>query len=280
MKLNSPKLILTIFLVVIVALLGLYTFNSLKKGADIIPSAPTTSTPSQVSTTTSGEAGEIVSTQNVVCGGNTYIFDAVRFKDSGYFNDIYKNVHTKENLILHARAAWGEETYQGKTYKVLGVFSVLAVPRDNCDRIYLTVLRPETDAPGRGMFEWRLGADEPRELTVSDKFREDFVVSYPDKLDKAVSSDGEKIVVTQPDEQVVSEKTCSLRMLYLINLRKDTAELLMKLPKTETFDRGRSETGNCGGVNIGWVDETTIYYDVYDATKPGAPLKERRALKI
>lgn len=163
-------------------------------------------------------------------------------------------------------------------------FSILTTPSTNCDRIYLTNVLPISHpVPAQGIFEWRIGAQEIRELAISKEFTGNRV-PYPPKPNRLapLSPDGEKIIVAKQGAPTGENQWCNYKSLYFLDLRKDISRLLVQLPGSESLDDGISDLDPyCGGLNFGWLDENTIYYDVYDSTKnPPYPIIERRTLKI
>ncbi len=51
------------------------------------------------------------------------------------------------------------------------------------------------------------------------------------------------------------------------NLREDKSIELVRLSDQEDFVNGFTDLSPyCDGLSFGWVDNSTIYYDVYDAT--------------
>lgn len=221
-----------------------------------------------------GAIPAFVKSETAACGSEIYILDTVFFKEkvyNGYFTDIYKNTRKPEEFIVRLKAPGAG----------LKAFFILAVPRNNCDRIYLTVAKYETSTPLKGIFVWRVKEKEFRELKVSEEFKEDFVGTYLlSDWKNTVSLDGDKIIVAQPATNVES---CDFRILRLLDLRRDISTVLEQLVENETFTYStyRDEEGFCLGVNIGWLDESTIYYNVYNATVDiDRPLLERRVLTI
>lgn len=220
---------------------------------------------------------EIVQTETVECGGETYIFDLALVENRTYFNEIYKSSRSIKNLLVREKAS-GIDGFGPKR--------ILAVPQKNCDRIFLTRFTPESDAwAGIGIYEWQAGGIEIRELSISKEFRGDYVSSYPNDWRKdVVSPDGEKVIVAQPPdneyEKQLQEWWCGLKSMRLLKLKEDVSEILVQLLKNEILDNGRSMTGNCSGVDIGWVDNSTIYYVVYDVDGDQVSFSERRTLNI
>ncbi|KKR47177.1 MAG: hypothetical protein UT82_C0002G0024 [Parcubacteria group bacterium GW2011_GWB1_40_14] len=217
--------------------------------------------------------GEVIRTEEIRCNAETYIFETVLTEDqTGYFNNIYRGTNSAEDFATSIKAP----PMGGNT------FFILAAPQENCNRIYLTVALYETDAPRKGIFAWHVADATLQELSVSENFRSDLAVSYPQDLTSVVSHDGEKVLVAQASEPYSQENYCNLRILALLHLREDEKEVLVQLPDGETLtDFNESAVGQCSGLNLGWIDNSTIYYDVYDATVTGVrPFIERRKLSI
>lgn len=222
---------------------------------------------------------EFIRTESVECNSSSYILETVFVEETnsinniwGYFNNIYRNTNSTENFIASIKApALGGNT-----------FFILAAPKENCDRIYLTVARYETDAPLIGIFEWKITDNTLRELSISSSFRADLAINYPDGLEKVISPDGDYLLVTQRESEYSYENPCDLRSLLLLNLREDKYEVLVHLPKGELLTSFNRSESTCPGIDIGWLDNTTVYYDVYDATSEEwiYPLVERRMLSI
>lgn len=215
--------------------------------------------------------GEIIQTEEVQCNNETYVFEMVLTKDkTAYFNNIYKDTNTADNFIASIKAL----------PRGGNVFFVLGAPRENCDRIYLTVALYETDAPLRGIFEWKTSGATIRELAIGENFRTDLVAQSPNYWRNAVSSDGDSIIVAQANKPFLSENFCHLQTLLLLHLIKDESNAVVKLSDKEMLSQGEEGgIGGCPGMNFGWVDDSTIYYDVYGTTADH-PLLERRMLKI
>ncbi len=231
-------------------------------------------------------AGQVVAMESIVCGNSTYIFDLV-LKNGDYINNIYKTSRSPENVLLRVSQ---QKTETGGR----GVLRVLAVPKKNCDRIYFTRYTPDSDASVRGLFEWRLGSNEIRELATSQRFSGfytpnpvwDAALKQVVVRDKdAVSPGGEMVVVAEPvGDKFVEGQFCDRRTLSIINLRDDTPTIVVQLPSTENLTISNTEDSEfsyCSGLNFGWQNDTTIYYDVYDATTTtNRSLEERRTLSI
>lgn len=217
--------------------------------------------------------GETIWTEEIQCSDETYVFETVLNEDeTGYFNNIYRNTNSPENFIVRLKAPTVG----------LDTFFVLAVPKEDCDKIYLTVARYETSRPRKGIFEWKIGEKEVHELAVSKEFFGYLAPSYPTDLKEAVSLDGEKFIVVKLDERITTDKwVCDPRILKLLHLREDVSEILAQLPEEEVFTNSSDSDfeGFCIGIDFGWVDDSTVYYDVYDATiERNRPLIERRTL--
>lgn len=216
--------------------------------------------------------GELVRTETIVCNNERYILGVTLNKY--YFSDIYKDVQTSENLLVRIRSS-------GTGSPIGSPLTILSVPEKDCDRVFLTRLHPELGQHRYSIFEWKVGSPTVRELTTGEEFSQSLPDDY--NWNKIVSPDGERVLsVIASGKPTPREKrwTCDYRTLLLFHLRKDTSEILVRLPDTEAFDSGFSEAGTCDGVNTGWLDESTIYYNVYDVTTEGSPLLERRTLKI
>ncbi len=291
---NRKSFLLTVGIGILI-LGGLWIYVQFPKGnggADIDSSGvptqsfvPNDTTQVDVSTTaTSKKNGtqKIIRTETIVCDNEIYIFDIAR-EGNDYFNEIYKTNKSRDNLILRSQAQ-RELVYEGKAYIELVTFSILTVPKRNCDRIYLTSILPISHpVPAQGIFEWRIGASKIRELAISKEFAGNYVPYYPGQRKIAsVSPDGERIIVAQQGDLTGENRWCNNKTLHFLDLRKDVSKVLVQLPKIETFDDGTSDLDPyCNGLNFGWQDESTIYYDVYDATKEGMrPFKERKTLVI
>ena len=236
---------------------------------------PVSKPPEKVLPTPTEKAGtELINTEKFVCNNESYVLDVVLIKNDGYFNDIYKSSRLPENLLVHEEAS-GDG---------LGAIRVLAIPKERCDRVYLTRFSYETGAIARGIYEWRIGESIIDEVVGMREFRYT-TLPYPHDGESSVSSDGNRVLAT-PREDTDFEK-CELRVLYLYHLNEHTKEILVRLPRNEIFNSGfDDELGFCVEINYGWLDESTIYYDVYDATRTEEshyflhPLLERRTLKI
>lgn len=223
------------------------------------------------------DEGKVVFSESVICGGDTYIFETVLVENQTYYNEVHKTARSPENFIARLKSPRGDD---------LGFFSVLATPQKNCDRIYLTTGIQESDVPRARIYEWMVGATEAHELMAGQYFYSSFVPFHGTTW---VSPDGEKIIVAQQTDPKEKNLWCDHRTLRLIHLREDRSEILLQLPEAETLDNGYSDLAPyCAGLNFGWLDDTTLYYDVYDATKgmfnvateSNRSLLERRTLKI
>ena len=245
--------------------------------------------PIRISPFLSMSKGELVKTEKVVCNNETYIFDSIKvvtkpgISDYSYFSDVYKHNRSPDNFVVRLKAPQRELVYGGKTYVEHVIFSVLVAPKKGCDRIYLTNAHdPDIShpLPAKKIFVWEIGTQETKELSISKEYASNYAPS--------VSPDSETILVVQRDNLSSANDYCNFRLLKLLYLRKDTAETLIQLPKTETFDDGTSDLDPyCNGTNIGWQDKNTIYYNVYDATvkveyvnNTTRPVIERRTLVI
>ena len=230
-----------------------------------------------------GEDPELIRTETVVCNDEVYIFDVVSYQERTYFfNDIYKNYRSPENFIVRLKAPRGGEE---------GAFMILATPKVDCDRIYLTTFILKTYEPVGRIFEWRIGEKTVRELSISQEFWEYYVMSFDHHLSlffdgpRWLSPGHEKILVAHQNEPTAKNERCDYRTLRLLRLRDDKSELVAQLPRGETFDNGREYLGRgdllllCDGFNFGWIDESTIFYDVFDKTKD-APSREVKSLVI
>ncbi|MFQ5753235.1 MAG: hypothetical protein ACE5HI_14680, partial [bacterium] len=91
------------------------------------------------------EEGALIKTETAVCNNEKYVFDTIFIKEKGYFNDIYKTKRAKDNFVMRLKSPRGGN---------LGFFSILSVPQKECDRMYLTTVIGETDAPKKGIFVW------------------------------------------------------------------------------------------------------------------------------
>lgn len=217
------------------------------------------------------EISELISTESVVCGDETYIFNVVlnRF----YFSNIYKTSRLPENLFFHEQSS-------GKEGNPFGALSVLSVPKQNCDRIYLTRVSPYGGVSTLGIYEWIVGENSVREILSYKDFHHTFLPSRFDGK-KTVSPDGERVIVVQREDSELSG--CNARILKLFSLREHQSDVLVRLPQDEIFDLGTGgEEGYCSP-DFGWIDESTIYYDVYihsPTTVGVATFLERRTLKI
>lgn len=229
-----------------------------------------------------GENPELIRTETVVCNDEVYIFDVVSYQERTYFfNDIYKNHRSPENLIVRLKAPRGGE---------VGAFMVLATPKADCDRIYLTTFVLKTHEPVGRIFEWYIGEKTVRELSISQEFWEYYVMSFDHHSSlffdgpRWLSPSHEKILVAHQNEPTAKNEQCDYRTLRLLRLRDDKSELVTQLPKGETFDNGREYLGRgdslllCDGFNFGWMDESTIFYDVFDKTKDAPSRKVKNLL--
>ena len=216
------------------------------------------------------EQGRVVSTKEVICGGKTFVFDIILLNNNTYFNEIYEDSRTLDNFVVRLKSSRGG---------MLGSFFILTTPRrDDCDSIYLTAIILESDAPSKRIYRWRVGAMDVAELNISPEYSDAFI---PYKSKEHISPDGEKVLVAQ---QTIpkSEIFCAHRTLRLLDLGKDSSEIVVQLSEVESFDNGTSDLEPyCNGLNFGWEDNDTVYYDVYDATVDyNRPFVERRTLSI
>ena len=229
------------------------------------PTTPSTTTAEEIVPQKPGRAS-LIKSNSVVCNDKSFIFDLVL--SDVYFNNIYKAARVPENLLVHEQA-----TGQGGN----GALKILAVPKQNCDRMYLTRYVPESDAPVRGIFEWKIGGDAVQELRVSKAFSGFYA---PFSIEDVISTDGEKIIISEPS----GAEFCNRRTLRILRLRRDISEELVRLANAEALTSSNADDGAigyCFGLSFGWQDESTVYYDVYDGTKaPPYPIKERRILKV
>lgn len=236
---------------------------------EIVPQIPEIEFPEgeEIKVIEEEETAELMETEIVSCNNETYIFDTVLLERKGFFNDIYKISRSSDNLIVRLKSP--EENF-------FGIFSILVIPKKDCDRMYLTSHVWASDVPAIRIFEWQIGGKEARELAVSNEFAS----NYTSK--DWISPNGEKIIIAQQTEPNEENFWCDHRTLRLLRLREDISEVLVQLPETETFDDGNSELSPyCQGLNFGFEDELTIYYDVYDATTVrNRPFLERRTLSI
>lgn len=210
------------------------------------------------------ETLKLIRTETVMCNNERYLFDTIFTKNKGYFNDIYRNTRLSENFIIRLKSSRGGN---------LGAFFALTAAKKNCDKIYLSVVIEETDIPMNGIFEWRIGEESVRELATSHKFASNYV-TFP--KNEWISPDGEKIIIAYQINSQADNPQCNYRNLLLINLREDIFKILLSLPETEVFDNGYSDLAPyCKGLNFGWLNGSTIYYDVYDSVTNHSFLEQR-----
>ena len=213
----------------------------------------------------------MIKTENASCKGESYILETV-LSEGKYSYGIYKTSYSAGNLIVSLKSP-----VNGKA------LSLLSVPKENCSKLYLTAYIPETDSPAGGMFEWKIGETTIEELAISSDFSSVFTPFYTDgNWNRSISPDGERIVIAQPSETSDNEESelyCYYQKLVLLDLSQDTSKLLVELPKSEGLDRGSSLTGNCVGISVGWINSSTVYYDVFGVDQ-GRSLIERRTISI
>lgn len=236
-----------------------------------------------------GEVPYVAKTETAACNGKTYIINTSKiFTGSGisdylYFTDIYREYVSLPNLLIHWKNPYNESVYEGKTYVERSIFSILAVPLKNCGEIYLTtVLNISHPLPAARIFKWQIGTAEIRELAVSKEFSGEYT-PYPHLENKIwMSPDGGKILVAKRNAIFNGKEYCNFRILRLIDLRNDSSEILVQLPEDESFDNGNSDLEPyCEGLSFGWLNESEIYYDIYDATTEyNRQLLERKTLSI
>lgn len=226
----------------------------------------------------------ILKSEAVACNGKTYIFNTIK-EGNNYFTEIYEDNKSQDNLVLRSKAQ-RELVHEGKIYTEIKAFSILTTPKINCDRIYLTNILPISHpAPAQGIFEWKIGAREIRELAISKKFASNDL-PYPLEQERiatrSVSPDGEKVIIAKQGVPTGENQYCNYKSLYLLDLHKDISMLIVQLSEAESFDDGTSDLDPyCGGLNFGWQNKSIIYFDVYNATLDwNRPFLERRTLKI
>ena len=222
------------------------------------------------------EISKLIRTESVVCGDETYIFDTIFIEGKGYFNDVYKTVRSPENFLTRLKSQeWGP---------YYGAFKFLTINKKNCDTLYFTSIFMNTDTPYWYIFKWQPGDEVVTKIAVGDTF---FGNKIP-RNNKWISPTGVRLLIAEKIPPYL-KNYCDYRISTLLNLADGTSEKLLELPTTENFDNGYSDLEPyCAGLDFGWIDSQTIYYDVYDTTKgvydgsTGSfhPLIERRTLKI
>lgn len=226
--------------------------------------------------------GEVVRTEEIECGGKTYVFDTVKVStrpethDRVYFNDVYKNKRAEQNFIIRLKSQrWG----------AFGAFKFLSIDKKDCSAVYLTSVFMETDAPYADIFKWQLDDEGVTKLVIGDMF---FGHYTPTQDNKWISPSGERILIAIPNAGLGSQDYCRYKTLKLLNFSEDKSVELIRLPDNEDFVDGFTDLSPyCGGLSFGWVNNSTIYYDVYDATvevnyvnNTFRPLIERRTLIV
>lgn len=222
--------------------------------------------------------GKVFFTESVECNNKKYIFETVESKTLGWPTNVYIESSLPENFIAVLTPP-KEEGFEN-------IYFVISASKKNCNRIYLTRGFP-TDVAERGIYEWQVSTNKIRELAISNEFGLEYI-PIPLEHTTAVAPDGEKILVSQRADPHTSQDFCDFRILKLLNLDEDKLEILVQLPRSETFDNGFTELSPyCNGLSFGWSDKSTIYYDIYDATAEvsyinniARPVIERRTLVL
>lgn len=242
-------------------------------------------------TTTSAAQGilEVAHSASIDCDEETYSFDSYSVLLGAGIETFVTDIHraqgsgTKE-FIVRLTPPQQESIYAGKRYATRWIYIPLSTPETNCNSIYLTTrLFIAHPVPVERIFEWPIGARNVKELSISREFSGELVPYMAGSGNvPPVSPDGEKVLIARRESSASGGDYCGFKALRLLDLRSDTAETVLNLSSLELLDNGSTDLEPyCNGLNFGWQDRNTIWYDVYNATVDhDRPLIERRTLKV
>lgn len=222
--------------------------------------------------------GRLVYAKSIECGNEEYVFEVAVSEELGYFTNVYKDTNSPENFVTALKYQKGTSAYYH--------YSPISAYQMDCNIIYLTKAFPG-DGPLLGIYEWQIDTNLIRELAISSELYSQYYPHFRNTKPRlpSVSPDGNRILIAIPNRGLDERDYCHYKTLKLLDFREDRSVELVRLSENEDFVDGLSDLSPyCQGLSFAWLDDSTIYYDVYDAT-PGLvayptprPVIERRTL--